>query len=247
MKEILELYYKIKIDYYTEYENSILFCVDGIYYLFCKTEYDEEYLKLLLKLIYELSNKIRLHDFVYNIYGNIKSEEYVLLKINVLNYEVDFDEVKRFMVPVSNSFYNNYVLLEDRLIEKIDLLENTCDDYYAFIYEIIVYNLKKYKFDSRLVLSHRIFKLNSYDFYNPLNICIDLYWRDISSYIRFMNDDELLLKSLYNFFGSDYDYNYFFSRMILPFDYKYNIDYERYLLKMEKLFGLNYFVWLKKE
>ena len=63
----------------------------------------------------------------------------------------------------------------------------------------------------------------------------------------FMNDDELLLKSLYNFFGSDYDYNYFFSRIILPFDYKYTLYYERYLLKMEKLFGLNYFVWLKKE
>lgn len=251
MREILELYYRIKLDYYKEIDNSILFCVDGVYYLFCETEFDEEYLIMLNKLVIELKiSKLYLHDFIFNINGNIKSENYVLLKINVLEYDVDIDDVNNFMVYVKEEFYSNYILLEDRLAEKVDYLENNSldgiTDYYIGIYEVLISNLKKYSFDSKLVLSHRVFNLNSYYFYNPLNVCIDIYWRDIASYIRLSGDSGMLLDFLYNFKGDVYEYNYFFSRMVLPYEYTKDVRYEEYLLKMEKLFGIDYFVWLKK-
>lgn len=252
MREILELYYKIKLDYYKEIDNSILFCVDGFYYLFCETEFDEEYLLLLNKLVIELkTSKLYLHDFVFNINGNIKSENYVLLKINVLEFDVDINDLNNFMIYVSDELYNNYVLLEDRLADKVDYLENNIldgiTDYYIGIYEIFINNLKKYTYDSKLVLSHRVFNINSYYFYNPLNICIDIKWRDIASYIRLNNDNDMLLDILYNFKGTMYEYNYFFIRMILPYEYINDNKYEEYILNMEKIFGLNYFVWLKKE
>lgn len=252
MREILELYYKIKLDYFKEMDNSIIFCVDGYNYLFCETEFEEDYLIMLNKLVMELKNsKLYLHDFVFNVHGNIKSENYVLLKINVLEFDVDINDINNFMINVRDDLYNNYILLEDRLADKVDYLENNLvdgiTDYYIGICEIFISNLKKYSFDSKLVLSHRIFNINSYHFYNPLNICIDLYLRDIASYIRLNNDNDMLLDYLYKFKGSAYAYNYFFVRMVLPYEYIEDSKYEEYLLNMEKLFGLNYFVWLKKE
>ncbi|MBQ8659646.1 MAG: hypothetical protein IJ475_02260 [Bacilli bacterium] len=277
MKDLLEKYYKIKIENFLE---EGLFCVDGLLYYFVKTEYDEEYLHMLEEMIVELKRyNIRLHEFVYNINGELKSEEYVLFKTNVIKYKIDLDDIKLFCLPASDFMNKYYIPMEKFWEEKIDYIEyqlqqlsdkriiNNTFDYFYGICEIIIYNLKKYSFSGNLYLSHRIFNLNSLEFYSPLNITVDLYFRDIAAYIRTNHDREMLLEYLDNFKYSYYEYCYFFSRMVMPYEY-FNLlsdallddkvndfinyvneieRYEGYLKEIQDLFGVYWFKWLKKE
>ena len=119
-----------------------------------------------------------------------------------------------------------------------------------------------------LVLSHKIFKSKStIDFYNPLYATCDLYLRDIAYYIRISNEWDLLYNILDNYKFSNYEYAYFFVRMVFPFEYFSNLEdilidkktedklldiinnyknYEKYLLKMQEIFGIWVFSWLRE-
>lgn len=282
MKEILEKYYEIKIDHYNDYDDGIIFCVNGSFYLLTKCFYDESYVTDLFSFCEKIKgNKVMLHDFVFNKNGKLLSDEYVLFKMNVLITDIDIKDLNKFSSINCNEYSKDYVFMDKFWEDKIDYLEiqmtelsnnkliNNSFDYYVGVAEILISFLKKNyeKKDINLCLSHKsLSTLSTIDFYNPLNISVDLPLKDMAAYIRIKNDHDLLYelldKQLYN------DYQYLFVRMTFPFDYFYEVsnvlldkksdkelikivnnvyDYEQYLLKMEENFGIYIFSWIKKE
>lgn len=283
MKEILEKYYLIKIDDYKVHDDGIVFNVAGINYLLINTIYDENYLNMLVDLQNQLKTKKNiLHDFVLNKDGHLISEGCVLLKINCLLDEISLEDIKGFAILANESMKKEYITMEIFWEKKIDYLEvqlselsnniliNNSFDYYVGIAEILISFLKKQNDgkDVNLVLSHKVFKSkDTIDFYNPLYVTCDLHLRDLAYYIKANNDWELLYNILDNYKFTNYEYAYFFVRLVFPYDYfssleeilvdkktedkllkiiNNNKDYEKYLLQMQKIFGIWIFSWLRE-
>lgn len=283
MIEILKKYYVIEIKDYTKYNEGIIFCVDGIYYWFLESKNDEQFINELFLICEDIKKcKIPIHDFVFNKDGKLLSDKYVLFKINTLICEIDYKDVKSFINCKIDKYKEHYISMNSFWEEKIDYLElqlselsankliNNSFDYYVGISEILTSFYRKNVFidDKDIVLVHRCLNsLNTLDFYNPLNICFDYSYKDIASYIRLINDWNLLDEVLSNI--NDYsDKCYFFIRMCFPFQYFNEISdillnnkdnsnlvdilnnnglYEEYLYKIEKMFGIYLFSWIKKE
>lgn len=279
MKEILRKHYNIEIEDYKEYNEGIVFFISGSYYLFTKCHYDEKYIDDLVNICNKLREKVKLHDFVYNKDGKVISEDYILFKINVLLDDIDENDIYNFNYINGNEYIKDYIFMDTFWEEKIDYLEmqlsefsnnkliNHSFDYYVGIGEILISFLKKnFNRDNvNLCLSHRCLNnLKSIDFYNPLNISFDLPLKDMASYIRITNNEELLM----NIIDKNVDKSYLFVRMVFPFMYFDEVSniivdkndnkklieivngidkYEEYIGRMEKLFGIYLFSWIKKE
>ena len=85
MIEILEKFYNIKNVQYKEYNNGIVFTIDGINYYLVNTFYNEEKINDIYKLSLFLRRRIiRVHEFVFNNKNLLLSDGYVLFKVNVL-------------------------------------------------------------------------------------------------------------------------------------------------------------------
>ena len=233
MKEILKKYYTLEIDEYREYNDGIIFMVDGVNYYFVRTTFDEDYIKMLFDLQRELASRVKLHDFVFNTEMKLLSEGCVLLKVNVLVDEIDLQDIKVFSGIVNNELLEDYVKMDTFWGNKIDYLEtqlselsdnkliNNSFDYYVGISEVLLAYLKKIDFEKvNLCLTHRVFyTLSTLDYYNPLNVTFDVALRDYASYIRILGDQELIINLLDNYKFNKYEYNYFFVRLVFPFEY----------------------------
>lgn len=280
--EILKTFYNIKITDYREYKEGIIFYLNGSYYLFTKCYHDEKYLTSILELInYARMNGIKLHDIIYNKEYKLISKEYILLKINVLIDKVDINDVILFSSVDCNSFRDKYVSMEKLWEEKIDYLElqlsefssnkllNNSFDYFVGISEILIgylRNIYEYKMKVDLRLSHRSLScLDTIEYYNPLNISLDVKYKDMAFFIRQTSDYNLLFRYIEQSLKDGY-LDYFFVRMVFPFkffDEAENIlldgkderdlvnivskigDYEAYLGEMEKYFGIYLFSWIE--
>lgn len=282
MKDILEKYYEIKIKNYSEYNEGIIFYVYENYYYFTKCYYDENYINELFSFCQNLNkSNVKLHDFVFNKNSQLISEGFILFKLNVLMCDIDLNDLKKFSSINCNEYLKDYIFMDKFWEDKIDYLEiqmtelsnnkliNNSFDYFVGIAEVLIGFLKKnfQKNNVNLCLSHKsLTTLSTVEFYNPLNVGVDLPLKDIAAYIRIKNDHnllyELLDKQNYN------DYQYLFVRMTFPFNYFYEVsnvlldnknnkslikivdgvyDYEKYLLTTEKAFGIYIFSWIKKE
>lgn len=230
MIESLEKYYKISIDNYYEYDNGIVFTLNGCNYFYVSSIYDEEYLKMLADIIIELKNKVRFHDFVLNKEGKILSDGYVLLKMQGFIDKIDLNDINNFTIAANKKYQKYFINMVDFWYKKIDYLElqviELCDnklinhsfDYYLGIAEMLLIYLQKFNNNYDLYLSHKVFKsLSTIDFYNPLNITFDSKYRDLAYYIRLSNDSNLLDKVV-NYVSRE-EYNYFFVRLVFPFHY----------------------------
>ena len=230
MIESLKKYYNISVDNYYEYDNGIIFTLNGCNYFYLSTIYDQAYLEMLANIILELKNKIRLHEFVLNKDGNILSDGYVLLRMHGFIDTIDLNDINKYTIEVNSSHYKYFINMVDFWYKKIDYLElqvtelsdnkliNNSFDYYVGIAEMLLIYLKQYDNKYNLYLSHKVFKsLSNIDFYNPLNMTFDSKYRDLAYYIRLNKDVELLEKVIK--YTNKNEYNYLFVRLVFPFEY----------------------------
>lgn len=237
MKDLLNSFYNINILQYKEYNNGIIFQIDGINFYLVECEYTEEYLHYLESLIVRYSN-LKLHSFVYNKYNKILSSGFILLKLNIMIEDIslyDLNKLKNIRIDKIN---NNYLTMDQFWENKIDYLEkqlaeissnkliNNSFDYFLGIAEILISYFKRNFNKNNLILSvsHRsLYSLSTIDFYNPLNICFDYYLKDYIAYIRLTNNYDLLYELISNIKNKN-DYTYLFVRMTFPFKYFYEVE-----------------------
>ena len=267
MKEILSEYYKINIDLYKEYNDGIIFFVNGYNYYLCKCNYDEEYLKYINNFIHNIN--IKLHGFVFNKDNNILSNGYILLKLNYLIDKITLEDVNKYNIVINNS---EYISIRELWLRKIDYYEDKIDlnnnynyDYYSGIIEMLM-SYFKIEYKGSVYLTHKKLYLDTVEFYNPMYVTLDLKLRDIASYIVLNKDYDLLYKIITNL--NDYERLFLFCRLIIPYKYFELLDdvitkelddkelvkyinnykvYEDYVRDIEKIFNINIFKWIKKE
>lgn len=275
MTELLKEYYGLEIDNVKEYNDGIIFFVNGDYYYLCKCNLEYTDVLKCYRLVDILKRKqIRLHEFVYNINNELISENYVLLKLNNIISDIDFFDLK--FIDIEYDLKDDFYLLWTSKIDYLEsLLFNGTDnallaysfDYFVGIAEMLLMFYRDNKNDSGgTYLVHRLFNnLSTVDFYNPLNLVVGDKYKDIAFFIRLTNDWDLLFEILNDI--SYKDKVVLFVRMTFPFEYfrfvyKYvnnrvvddelikivsNIElYEDYLLKIEQLFNIRLFDFIKK-
>ena len=234
MKELLKKHYGLEIEYSRNYQDGLIFFVNGDYYYLCKCLLNEEELLKCYDLYLLLKSKqVILHDFVFNNDNNLLSDEYVLLKLNYLIDDIDIYDIEKFNVEVDFDYVEDFYSL---WIDRIDYYEkelfvdednnfiNYSFDYFIGLSEML---LDYYK-NSILVIKknyvvHRSFiTLNTIDFYNPLNIIVGDKLKDYASYIRLTNNWDLLYSLLNNVTYEDRVY--LLVRLSFPFKYFYCIN-----------------------
>lgn len=285
MKELLKEKYKIEIDDYYEYKGGIIFFLDGDRYYFVKHNYDDEFFNILIEMIQELKTKqVYLHEFILDKLGRVNADGYCLMKIIIFGDEITEKEMQRFYAirNFNEEFYKQYVSLIELWYKKLDYLEyqvselsnrliiNNSFDFYLGITEVVLQYLNNFSDVSMkqyLSLAHRsLSSFNVIDFYNPLNIIIDIYTRDLGLYVKNNQDYDYLYQFMQNA-SHDYAYYYLYARLILPSDYfkiledilldnqqekelsnyinKY-LEYEEYIKCIDEMFGFSLFSWIKK-
>ena len=286
MKELLKEKYKIEIDDYYEYKDGIIFFLDGVRYYFVKHNYDDEFFNILIEMIQELKTKqVYLHEFILDKLGRVNADGYCLMKIIAFGDEITEKEMQRFYAirNFNEEFYKQYVSLIELWYKKLDYLEyqvselsnrliinNSFDFYLGITEEVLQYlnNFSDVSMKQYLSLAHRsLSSFNAIDFYNPLNIVIDIYTRDLGLYVKNNQDYDYLYQFMQNA-SHDYAYYYLYARLILPSDYfkiledilldnqqekelsnyinKY-LEYEEYIKCIDEMFGFSLFSWIKKK
>ena len=266
MEDILKEYYDIYIESYYMIDNSYIFNIgNDTYYLY---KYDIE---CNLDFVFEIYNyvivnsRLKIHNLIKNKYGEYVSNDYVLMKINVLISGIDYNDVLMFSRCNMDMFSKYYIDVKSLWINKLDLIENDINNYidnirYDFYYYLGVMEiLLSYVNDmdikyEKLVLSHKKRYNNSIDYYNPFNFCIDLKYRDLIYYLINIDDVDNILK--YSGGINEYEMRYIIFRLLIPYDFFDNMDnsngsdivnYEILLNKIKDLFNLNLFNYIKKE
>lgn len=233
MKEILKKNYDIEIDNYQQYQDGILFFLKDSYFYFVKCIFDEEYLNNINVFCNSLNKEIKVHNLVYNKFGKILTDGYVLMKINVFIDVITKEDLRKFLNINCQKYKNKYVSMNQIWEFKIDYLEeqlselsdnkliNNSFDYFVGIAENLI---KFYKENINienieLCLSHNALNsLSTIDFYNPLKFSFDYYLKDVATYIKISSDYNFL----YEILEKNLDYGnrvYLYVRLIFPFEY----------------------------
>ncbi len=244
MESLLSYYYglnvtdiKYKKDYYIiNTENNI--------FLLCELQ---ENIEDLEKIIDILNNtNIQYHLLVLtkekNLYITYEGKNYCLLKVRCnLNNKVS-------LLTFNNVIEEGLVNWADIWSKRVDYYENQIDElikepnikyameYYIGLTEIAIYyanNLKEiyHNNDLKYTISHKLISSpsNPLDFYNPLNMIIDLEVRDLAEYFKasFFNEtltDSELLNLIDSFKYSEPMANYLFLRLLYPSYFFYLYD-----------------------
>lgn len=262
MESIIEYYYGLSSLSVSKNDDYYLVSCLKEEYVFEELLYDENELKSMLDILNQ--TKILYHLVVLTKDGDLKvnydGKDYVLLKIrkDVSSQPLifDFNEVK----------VSGKVNWGDLWSRRIDFYETQIDEVvkddsvkYALQYYIgmtenaisFFNNLQEYYDDKMLVygLGHRYLKvpLDSMNFYDPLNIFVDLDIRDLAEYVKLVFFDEqmtdyniLLLIDGVNF--TEVSANYFLDRLMYP-SYFFRV-YDDYIDK--RVVSKNMFLIIKK-
>lgn len=260
MKEILNKFYNININDYKEYNNGIIFVIGSDNYYLCKcNNINIDNVLELYDYVRSVSN-IKLHTIVINNNGNVVSDDYILFKLNVLISEIDYKDVMEFNLCKLDGMYIGF---NDEWVSKLDYFDNVIDelntygsyDYFKGIVENLIKFIKDFDGSKyNLCLSHFKVCLNTIEFYNPINLCIDIMYRDIVNYVRYCD----YKKNIFNYIDPSL-IKYAFVYMVVPNEYFDNLingyikeyvdnidDYERYLLEVEELFNIYLFEHIKR-
>ena len=256
MKSDIEYYYNIHINKLNTFKNNYSFEYNLEKYYFVMYQRPIEDLKDLYNVTIELRNKnISCHQFVLNknnkIITNIDNTNYVMLKVEQDNQEIDLIDIMKFQNSLiltkeqSKLYRNDWANLWS---EKVDYFEyqiseigkdkelilNSFSYYIGLAENAISYvnNIMSSNNMYILTLSHkRIFTPNyALNFYNPLSFIFDLQVRDIAEYLKsaFFNNENSL-KELEYYLNhkklSDYEYKMLYARLLYP-SYYFDI-YER--------------------
>jgi hypothetical protein len=121
MKDILKEYYGLVFEYSRNYNEGIIFFVNGDYYYLCKCNIDGVEVKKSYELYLVLKRRnIVLHDFVFNNNGELLSDGYVLFKLNYIIDDIDINDLKRLDMEIDYELYDDFYNL---WINKIDYIE----------------------------------------------------------------------------------------------------------------------------
>jgi hypothetical protein len=234
MKDLLNEYYGLKIEYSREYQQGLVFFVNGDYYYLCKTYLTIDDINISYDLYLLLKRRgIVLHDFIFNKENKLLSNGYVLLKLNYLIDKIDLSDLQRTNIKVDfdikDDFYQLWVDKIDYYEEKLFVDEDigyVCYsfDYFIGISELLLnfYKDNKIGLDSNYIVHRSFITLSTIDYYNPLNIVVGDKLKDYSSYIRLTNDWQLLYDIL-NVVNQE-EKSYLFVRLAFPFRYFYYIN-----------------------
>lgn len=234
MKELLKKHYGLEIEYSRNYQDGLIFFVNGDYYYLCKCLLNEEELLKCYDLYLLLKSKqLILHDFVFNNDNDLLSGEYVLLKLNYLIDDIDIYDIEKLNIEVDFDYVEDFYSL---WIDRIDYYEkelfvdednnfiNYSFDYFIGLSEMLLdyYKNSILAIKKNYVVHRSFITLNTIDFYNPLNIIVGDKLKDYASYIRLTNNWDLLYSLLNNVTYEDRVY--LLVRLSFPFKYFYCIN-----------------------
>lgn len=233
MIEILKKYYGINLEFYKNYNNGILFSINGDYYYLFNSVLIEAELEMVNEFVISLKERINFHNIILNNEGSILSDGYVLIKLNSLIDDVSLYDIYKYNISVSVTnnepfhikWRNRIDYLEIQLAELCEnkLINNSFDYFVGVAEQLMSFIADNYNYHRDTYLVHRnIYNLNSIDFYNPENIYVGNKYNDILSYIYFYSDWELLYKVLDSVDANDRIY--FFVKLAFPFKYFYFVN-----------------------
>ena len=214
----------------------------------------------LYNYIRSISN-IRLHTIIINNNGNVVSEGYILFKLNVLIDDISYNDVINFnLCNVDDKYYISFI---NEWINRLEYLDNNISDgsydYFKGILECLIKYISDFDGSRyKLCIAHNKVCLNTIDYYNPINLCIDIIYRDIVNYVRYCDNISSLNK--YIDINDPNLMKYVFVYLVLPNEYfellNSNRDvigyieeidnYESYLLEVEELCNVFIFEHVKR-
>ncbi len=232
MKNVILYYYNLNNIEITPYKDKILVKSGNDIFLFMRIFNLDE-----VALQYKLTkDKKEYYDFILNkensLFTKYKENYYVLLKTkDNSNY------LKTIIYPVEVNYSDEIVSWSDLWAKKCDFIEYQMNhiinkykiidesiDYYIGLTEVAISYLKyneKNK-DTKKYLCHK--RVDKKNFYNPLNIKVDIKERDLAGYLKFLfledSYDEDKLKNIFSKINLDYDSRIrLFSRLLFPSHY----------------------------
>lgn len=248
MKSILKDYYGININEYKEYSNGIVFFIGGdCYYLFSVGINDVSFIDKVAEYIKTIY-KVKLHSFIKNINGEYLSDGYILMKLNVLITDIDLYDVKLFSKCNMNNFKSDYINVIETWNSKLDYYSEIIKeslfnpvrylvDYFISISEMLVKFIRDIDFSTMdLFLSHKKDYSNTIDYYNPINISVDVIDNDLVRYY----DKRDMIEELMTLVVGDYSKRkYLFFKLVFPYDFFELLEVCIKNKDVNKLFDIN--------
>ena len=223
---------------YTKFDNYYLLKYNNCdYYLYLVESIDKVFFQYTITNNYSCFN-----TFFLNKYGSIittiNKNNYVLIKSNNKKFDKLFNisyygELipcmwKKVWIERSEYINYNYPMLKGK-----DALLDESIDYYLGLLELSISLLDGYEISTYpAYLSHIVF--NSNDYYNPLNIKLDIKERDFGEYLKylFFTDNYKMeeLVSIIEDYKNYYNYQLVLARVLYP---NYYFDLFDKILKEE--------------
>lgn len=251
MENTINYYYGKSISNILKQEDYYIFDIDNERYIFAEVNIEIEELKKILDLLNnsDILYHLLVLDKNQNLTIKYDNKDYALLKVRCdLDKKININEFNNIIASGKNNWGK---LWEDRIDYYELQLNEVIKEYnikYAMQYYIglaecaISYynNLEEIYDKSKLkyVIGHRInsFPINAIDFYNPLNMIIDLDIRDICEYLKesffseTMTNDQII-EIIKQMEFDDATANYFYLRLLYP-SYFFNL-YDEYVISKE--------------
>ena len=247
MESILNYYYGINVSNIKKYNNDYLVDANNSTYLL--SELHEE-IDELQKIINILNNTdIKYHLLVLtkdnNLFITYDNKNYCLLQIRIPQNEkisiFTFQNTKTTGICNWGEIWSQRIDYYESQVEELIKDESIkyALQYYIGLTEIAIYylNILKDTYDNNTlnyIISHKTLHspLNSLNYYNPLNMKIDLEIRDLAEYIKMSYFNEILtdyelLHLLDNLKFTEPMANYLFLRLLYP-SYFFNL-YDDYI------------------
>lgn len=238
MKNTIKYFYNIYTKDIIKYDNNYKIN-DGktIYYL---TLVDTD-LNILIKIYkYLIANNIYCHEIILNkdnsMVTTIDNKNYILLKMHIENKKINLQDINNFNILVDNNVCNWYELWTRKLDYyeyqmsqfkiKYPLLYRSFS-YYSGLSETAIQLVNNSKIGKvNIYLNHKRIKksLDSFEFYNPASLILDVKVRDICEYFKMM------------FFYKDLSIN----DVILYLDYS-NLTNEEAILFLSRMLYPSYY------
>lgn len=213
MKETIEYYYNIEIEYLEEFDGKYHFKFNNQDYFFVFYNRREEELEDIINVIREMISKgINVNEVLINRNGSYLTKvgeyNYILFRVSNIYYEYDIfdmDSMSKKLIlnnSVSSLYRNNWGKLWSEKVDyfemqvrelglELEVIKNSFSYYIGLAENAISYvnnaNLKNRE-EYKITLAHRRvfypnYKLN---YLNPLSFVFDLRVRDIAEYLKSM-------------------------------------------------------------
>lgn len=244
MESLLNYYYDIIPDKIVKNNNYYIIKCDNGIFLFAELHDSMDNIKKIIDILNKTTIKYHLLVLTKfsDLYVNYEDNSYCLLKVRCnLNHKPlinDFKGTKTFGMTNWGDIWAKRIDYYESQVEEVIKEPNVryALQYYIGLTEIAIYyfNLLKKTYSNDLLtytITHKIISspINLLDFYNPLNLQIDIEARDIAEYFKaaFFNETQteselLQLIDLLNI--NDAMANYFFLRLLYPSYFFYLYD-----------------------